>query len=98
MRPVLNGIAIMSTIVAIALALNLYLGWMSGAYGGTTGDSTIGMQLLALIAASLAMATGFVGRILDRRTPRPASRVSNMSVAIGMLAGLLVLGIPFVFS
>ncbi|MGB6228996.1 MAG: hypothetical protein WBF53_02585 [Litorimonas sp.] len=98
MRPVINVIAVVSAVVAALLAVNLLLGFAGGAYEPDTGRSTVGLQLAALIAAALAMVFGFIGRVQDRRMPRPAAKISDGSIAVGMIAGLLVFALPFVFG
>lgn len=98
MRPLVNAVAIIAAIVAAALAANLLLGFAAGTYAPDTGRSTAGLQWAALIGAALAMAFGFLGRIQDRRLPRPASKLSDGSIAVGMIAGLLVMALPFVFG
>ncbi|WP_298918428.1 hypothetical protein [uncultured Algimonas sp.] len=98
MRSVINMLAAISALVAAALSVNLVVGFATGAYDGRVGLSTADMQLIALIAAVLAVALGFVGRIQDRRRMRPTSRLSNFSIAAGLLFGLLVLALPFVFG
>ncbi|MEM7729711.1 MAG: hypothetical protein AAF311_10605 [Pseudomonadota bacterium] len=98
MRPVINGLAVASAGIAALLALNLLIGFTSGTFAPDTGRSTANMQWLALVGAALAIALGFIGRIQDRRMPRPASKLSDGSIAVGMIAGLLVLALPFVFG
>jgi predicted Abi (CAAX) family protease len=98
MRAVINGLALTSALVAALLALNLLLGFAGGAYDATVGPSTATQQLIAIVAAVLAIAFGFAGRFQDRRVPKPASRFSNTTIAVGLISALLVLALPFVFA
>ncbi|MGB3456827.1 MAG: hypothetical protein WBG08_07190 [Litorimonas sp.] len=98
MRAAINALALTGAVVAALLTLNLLIGFSTGYFDPTTGRSTANMQLIALIAAVLAIAFGFMGRMRDRRMPRPASKLSDGAIAAGLVAGLLVLALPFVFG
>lgn len=98
MRALINSLAVIGALICGTLALNLLFGFAFGAFDGTSGQSTATQQKIALFAAAVALAFGFLGRIQDRRMPRPASKLSDSCIAVGLIAGLLVLALPFAFG
>ena len=98
MRPIINILAVIGVVIAILLTLNLYLGAMGGAFDQDEGLAIAELQLWGAVGALMAVGFGFIGRIIDRRMPRPASKISDGCIAIGVICGALIFAMPFVFG
>ena len=98
MRTLINSLAVVGAIVAVALTLNLYLGVMGGSLSEDRSTAVPNLQLWGAIAVLAALVFGYVGRLMDRRVPRPASKFSNAAIALGLLCGALIFAMPFVFG
>lgn len=96
MRLLINSLAIIGLIVGGSSVVELY--------GLRMGDSepqgfaNVTVPIWALLGALAAIVFGFSGRIMDRRAPRPASKLSNLAIGLGLLCGMATLAVPFVFS
>lgn len=98
MRTLINSLAVIGAVVAVALTLNLYVGMMGDAYSEDRSMAIPVLQLWGAIGVLVALVFGYIGRIMDRRVPRPASKFSNASIAVGLLCGALIFAMPFVFG
>ncbi|MEL6688477.1 MAG: hypothetical protein AAFP97_12775 [Pseudomonadota bacterium] len=98
MRTLVNVLAIIGSVLALLCTLSLYIGVISDAFTGPQGMVILFFQLWGAIGVSIALIFGFAGRVIDRRVPKPASRFSNGSIAVGLLCGALILAMPFVFG
>ena len=98
MRKIIDLLAIITAVIAMVMTLNLYLGVNGDNFMGEDGMAVRGVQLSALISVLAALGFGFVGRILDRRVPKPATRAANGAIAVGLICGALILAMPFLFA
>jgi len=96
MRLVINGFAIIGLLVSLLSMIELYGLRISDAPSGSFANVTL--PFWSLLGAGTAVLFGFIGRILDRRVPMPASKISDFSIAGGLIFGALTLAIPFVFG
>lgn len=96
MRLFINGLAIIGLLVGISSMIQLYTVRMNDVTA--QGFANVTLPFWALLGAAMAILFGFVGRIIDRRVPMPASKISDISIAGGLLCGALVLAVPFVFG
>lgn len=96
MRLVINVLAIIGLLVGISSLIEIYSLRMSGATA--EGFANVTLPFWALLGAGGAFCFGFIGRIIDRRKPMPASKLSDFSIAGGLLCGALLLAVPFVFG
>ena len=94
MRTLLNILAVLGALVAVMSVGSLYYGELQGG----SGMASLAFQLYGAIGAGAALLFGFVGRLMDRRVPRPARPISNICIAVGLIAGLLLFAAPMVFG
>lgn len=97
MRTFITALALIGMGVSVALTLNLYVGMSGDMFGDGAGTAVLGAQLWGGVGALAAIIFGFLGRFMDREKPRPARRLYNVCIAAGLLCGLLILAMPFVF-
>lgn len=98
MRTIVNSLAVIGALIAVALTLNLYLGVMGDDFAGDRSLVIPRLQLWGSVGVLAALVFGYVGRLMDRRVPRPASKFANASIAVGLLCGALIFAMPFVFG
>lgn len=96
MRLIINTLAVIGLLVSISSLIELYMLRINDV--PSEGFANVTLPFWALIGAGAAFAFGFVGRIIDRRVPMPASKLSDLMIAGGLLCGALLLAIPFMFS
>lgn len=96
MRLLVNVIAIFGLAAGLTSMVQLYMLRMDAS--DAQGFATVAVPFWALAGAALAIIFGFIGRIMDRRVPRPAAKISNYAIAFGALIGGATLAIPFVFA
>ena len=94
MRLVVNLLALVCVVIAVFMVGTLYV----AAATEQGGMGVLFLQAWGAIGSLGAVAFGFIGRLMDRRVPRPAHLISNASIAIGLLAGLLLFAAPMVFG
>lgn len=96
MRLVINILAILGLLVSASSLIELYALRINDA--PSEGFANVTLPFWALLGAGAACVFGFAGRVIDRRKPMPASKLSDLSIAGGLLCGALLLAIPFVFG
>lgn len=96
MRLVINSLAVIGFLVSISSIIELYSLRMSDV--SAQGFANVTLPFWALLGAGAAFSFGFIGRIIDRRVPMPASKLSDLAIAGGLLCGALVLAVPFIFG
>lgn len=96
MRLFINILALFGLAIGITSTFNLYGLRISA--DGPQGFANVTVPLWALVGSVMAIIFGFIGRIIDRRAPRPASKLSDAAIVLGFLCGALVLAVPFVFG
>jgi hypothetical protein len=96
MRLFINIIAIIGLLVGISSIIEIYSLRMSAST--PQGFANVTLPFWALLGAGSAFVFGFVGRIIDRRKPMPASKLSDACIAGGLICGALLLAVPFVFG
>ncbi|GHB02952.1 hypothetical protein GCM10009069_27160 [Algimonas arctica] len=96
MRLVINILAIIGLLISVTSLIELYALRINE--GPSEGFASVAVPFWVIIGASAACVFGFIGRIIDRRKPMPASKLSDMSIAGGLLCGALLLAVPFVFG
>ncbi|MGJ8560118.1 MAG: hypothetical protein ACSHX3_07770 [Litorimonas sp.] len=96
MRLVINILAIIGLLISVSSLIELYMLRINDV--PSEGFANVALPFWALIGAGAACVFGFIGRIIDRRKPMPASKLSDMTIAGGLLCGALLLAIPFVFG
>lgn len=96
MRLVINIVAIIGLVIGVACVFQVY--GLRGSESTSEGFANATIPFWGLLGAGTAIVFGFVGRIIDRRVPMPASKISDFSIAGGFLLGALILAVPFVFG
>lgn len=96
MRLLINSLAVIGLLVSISSIFELYSLRINDA--AAQGFSNVTLPFWALLGAGAAFVFGFIGRIIDRRVPMPASKISDFAIAGGLLCGALVLAVPFMFG
>jgi hypothetical protein len=96
MRLLINIVAIIGLLVSISSIIEIYSMRMSG--GAAEGFANVTLPFWALLGAGLAFVLGFVGRVIDRRKPMPASKLSDACIAGGLICGGLLFAVPFIFG
>ena len=98
MRTLVNILAVLGAVLAVFAVGSLYYGQATDAFSDGRGMASLAFQLYGAIGAGAALLFGFVGRLMDRRVPRPARPISNICIAVGLIAGLLLFAAPMVFG
>lgn len=96
MRLVINILAFAGLLVSISSIIELYM--LRANDVAAEGFANVTLPFWALLGATAAFVFGFIGRIIDRRVPMPASKLSDFAIAGGLLCGALVLAVPFMFG
>ena len=94
MRMIVNLLALIFVAIAVFMVGMLYV----AAATDEGGMGVLFLQAWGAVGAAGAVAFGFIGRLMDRRQPVPAGRIANTSVAVGLIAGLMLFAAPFVFG
>lgn len=96
MRLIINIVAVFGLLLSARALVPLYILRLNAV--PSEGFANVALPVWALIGASAACVFGFAGRVIDRRKPMPASKLSDLSIAGGFLCGALLLALPFVFG
>lgn len=95
MRLIVNILALFGLAAGLTSMVQLYALRINP--GEAQGFANVTVPVWALVGATMAVLFGFIGRYMDRRVPRPASKISNIAIALGLLTGAATLAVPFVF-
>lgn len=96
MRLIINILALIGLAVGVSSMIELYMLRINP--GESQGFANVAVPLWALIGSAAAIVFGFIVRIMDRRVPKPASKLSNVAIALGFLTAAATLAVPFVFN